>query len=197
MSLTFCLTIDEVEDRFARLGIPARFTAAERTRSATTPMVPHGADLFGFATPEDNPALTLSELRQIVGTDPKKQPSFFDHPWYADEAFMKVPCMPGWHFIKKDVLPDSVGQPLHYIHNSAAQGFELPVAVEVILMLFLHYTGSGEQLLQRKHTWCADKASLNRCVTVGAFGRNGVFLSGHPAGFGSRGLGICPKLRLL
>jgi hypothetical protein len=67
------------------------------------------------------------------------------------------------------------------------------MAIEVVLMLFLHYEATKEQLLLRKHTWCADRASLGRQVTVGAFGRNGVFISGHPAGFASRGLGICAK----
>jgi hypothetical protein len=61
-------------------------------------------------------------------------------------------------------------------------------------MLFLHYVRTGEQLLQKKHTWCKDHASMNRFVTVGAFGRNGLFVSGHPAEFASRGLGICAKL---
>jgi hypothetical protein len=61
-------------------------------------------------------------------------------------------------------------------------------------MLFLHYVGTGEQLLQKKHTWCSDEASLGRSVTVGAFGRNGLFISGHPPEFASRGLGICGKV---
>ncbi|HSU89065.1 MAG TPA: hypothetical protein VLL56_09530, partial [Terriglobia bacterium] len=71
---------------------------------------------------------------------------------------------------------------------------ELPAAIEVALMLFLHFAGTGEQLLQRKHTWCKDPASLGRFVTVGAFGRNGLFLSAHPGMYASRGLGICAKL---
>ena len=37
---------------------------------------------------------------------------------------------------------------------------------------------------------------LGRHVTVGAFGRNGVFLSGHPSNFASQGLGVCPKVVL-
>jgi hypothetical protein len=59
-------------------------------------------------------------------------------------------------------------------------------------MLFLHYLGTGEQLLNRKHTWCRDSASLGRRVTVGAFGRNGVFISAHPPTYTSHGLGVCP-----
>jgi hypothetical protein len=62
-------------------------------------------------------------------------------------------------------------------------------------MLFLHYAGTGVQLLQKKHTWCRDQATQDRFVTVGAFGRNGLFVSGHPAAYASRGLGICAKLR--
>jgi len=67
----------------------------------------------------------------------------------------------------------------------------LPSATEVVLMLFLHYVATGEQLLLKKHTWTKDQASLGRHVTVGAFGRNGVFISGHPGDYSSRGLGIC------
>jgi hypothetical protein len=62
-------------------------------------------------------------------------------------------------------------------------------------MLFLYYMGTQEQLLQKKHTWCKDAASMHRFVTVGAFGRNGLFVSGHPAEFASRGLGICAKIK--
>jgi hypothetical protein len=74
------------------------------------------------------------------------------------------------------------------------RGLELPTAVEITLMLFLHYAETGEQLLHKKHTWCKDQASMNRWVTVGAFGRNGLFVSGHPPEFASRGLGICAKI---
>jgi hypothetical protein len=59
-------------------------------------------------------------------------------------------------------------------------------------MLFLHFAGTGEQLLQRKHTWTCGQDSRKRFVTVGAFGRSGLFVSAHPAGYASRGLGICP-----
>jgi hypothetical protein len=63
-------------------------------------------------------------------------------------------------------------------------------------MLFLHYAGTGEQLLFKKHSWCSDLASMGRRVTVGAFGRNGLFISGHPQNFASRGLGICAKVEI-
>jgi hypothetical protein len=92
-----------------------------------------------------------------------------------------------------DVLPDSIQQSVDYLSSSGNAGLGLPLAVEVVLMLFLHYTGTGEQLLLKKHSWCSDTASMDRHVTVGAFGRNGVFLSGHPPNFASRGLGICGK----
>jgi hypothetical protein len=130
-----------------------------------------------------------------MGTNPSKQPSFFDHPWYLAEPFARHNCSPGWHYLYQSVLPDSISQPLNYIDSLAAEGLELASAVEVTLMLFLHYAGTGTQLLQKKHTWCADRASGNRFVTVGAFGRNGLFVSGHPPEFTSRGLGICAKIK--
>jgi hypothetical protein len=146
---------------------------------------------MGFPIPEDNSALTLSNIKNTVGADPTRQPSFFEHPWYAGEAFMDTPCPSGWRLIYMDVLSESVGQAWDY---PLPHGFALPHAVEVVLMLFLHYARSTEQLLSRKHTWCIDPASGGRRVTVGAFGRNGVFVSAHPPGFGSRGLGVCPRV---
>jgi len=189
------LAAAEVERRFALMGIPNRFTAAERDEFDTTSIVDLPDDVIGFPTPKTNSGLNVLNLRNILGTDPAKQPSFFDHPWYLDEGFAKEDCEPGWHFIYKEVVPDSISQPIHYVSRLRERGLQLPSAIEVVLMVFIHYVGTGGQLLQKKHTWCQDQASLNRFVTVGAFGRNGLFLSGHPAEYASRGLGICPKLK--
>ncbi|PYT03948.1 MAG: hypothetical protein DMF60_16820 [Acidobacteria bacterium] len=170
---------DEVERRFGLLGIPNRFTPQEKAQLATTDIVSEDEGIIAF---------------QLLGTDPAKQPSFFDHPWYLEEPFARVDCGPGWHFLHMDVRPDSISRPINYISSLRDQGLALPSAIEVALMLFLHYAGTGEQLLRKKHSWCWDQASMNRFVTVGAFGRNGLFVSGHPAEFSSRGLGICTKV---
>jgi len=196
MSLTISLTPDEVEQRLAALRIPCRFTPAEKAAYATTGIVNQTERLFGYPTPADNSMLTLSSIKSYVGTDPKHQPSFFEHPWYQDEEFMSTRCPPGWHYLTMDPLPGSIRQPVDYLRSSRGQEFEMPQAVEVILMLFLHFLRTGEQLLLKKHSWCSDVASLNRHVTVGAFGRNGVFVSGHPSNFSSQGLGVCAKVRL-
>jgi hypothetical protein len=190
------LSATEVERRFERMGVANRFTEAEKREFDTTPLINAPDGVIGFPTPEAKAGLNVLNLRKIVGTDPSKQPSFFDHPWYLEEPFGQQDCAPGWHFLHMAVLSDSIAQPIHYASRLEKQGIELPSAVEVILMVFLHFVGTGEQLLQKKHTWCRDQASLERFVTVGAFGRNGLFVSGHPGGYASRGLGICGKLRL-
>ena len=188
------LSPTEVERRFALMGIPNRFTEPERAEFGTIPIVDAKEVVIAFPTPRALSGLNILNLRKIVGTDPRKPPSFFDHPWYLEEPFAQQDCEPGWHFLCTNVVPDSVSQPIHYIDSLRDSGLELPSAVEVVLMLFLHFSGTGEQLLQRKHTWCRDRASLDRFVTVGAFGRNGLFLSAHPGMYASRGLGICAKL---
>jgi hypothetical protein len=196
MSLTISLNPDDLEKRMARLGIACRYTPEERKSFSTTPIIDRPERIFGFPVPADNAGLTLENIKSCVGTDPRRQPCFFEHPWYAGEDFMRVRCKPGWHFLQMDVLQESVQQPVDYLDRLKGCVLGLPEAVEVVLMLFLHYVGAGEQLLLRKHTWCSDRASFNRHVTVGAFGRNGVFLSGHPAGFASRGLGVCARVSL-
>jgi len=189
------LTPDEVESRFRSLGVSNRFSEREKRSIATTGIVREEPDLLAFPTPNENVGLNILNLRRLLGTDPSEPPSFFDHPWYLEEPFAKEDCSAGWHYIYTNVLPESLSQPLDYANSLKARGLELASAVEVVLMLFLHYAGTRAQLLQRKHTWCKDRASLDRWVTVGAFGRNGLFISAHPAGFTSRGLGICPAIR--
>ena len=189
------LTPDEVERRFRSLGLPNRFSEQDKRRTATTGIVRAEPDLLAFPIPNENVGLNILNLRRLLGTDPSKPPSFFDHPWYLDEQFAKEDCSAGWHYVYTNVLPESLSQPFDYAYSLKSCGLELASAVEVVLTLFLHYAGTGEQLLQKKHTWCEDRASLDRWVTVGAFGRNGLFISAHPAGFASRGLGICPRIR--
>lgn len=185
---------DEVERRFALLGISNRFTTEEKEALETTNIVVGDTNIISFPTPAQNSGLNLINLRHLLGTDPAKQPSFFDHPWYLEETFARADCAPGWHSLYLEVLPDSISQSFYYADGLKTRGVALPSAVEVTLMLFLHYAGTREQLLQKKHTWCSDQATLNRYVTVGAFGRNGLFVSGHPPDFASRGLGICGKV---
>jgi hypothetical protein len=187
---------DEVERRFAVLGIANRFTELEKARLNTTQIVYAGTDVIAFPTPEHSTGLNVLSLRRLLGTDPVRQPAFFDHPWYLEDPFSLLNCAPGWHVIYKSVLPESVSRSIDYADSLRAQGLSLPSAIEVVLMVFLHYAGTGEQLLQKKHTWCSDRASMNRSVTVGAFGRNGLFISGHPPEFASRGLGICAKVEI-
>ena len=194
MSLMISLTVDQVEQRLAAMGIACRFTPEERVAFATTPVVNRPERIFAFPTPMENTSLTINNVKSCVGSDPRHQPCIFDHPWYENEEFVRTRCPAGWHLLMMDVLPTSIQQPADYLRSSASEGLELPNSIEVVLMLFLHYVGTGEQLLLKKHTWCADTASLGRHVTVGAFGRNGVFLSGHPSNFASQGLGVCPKV---
>ena len=195
MSLTISLTPIQVEQRLAMLGLDCRFTEAEHSAFTTTPVVSSGERVFGFPTPAGNSALTLSNIKSKVGVNPRSQPSFFEHPWYENEGFMATPCPPGWHFLTMEPISGSIQQPVDYLRSLGRLDIELPQAVEVVLMLFLHYVESREQLLLKKHTWCSDTASMNRHVTIGAFGRNGVFVSGHPSNFASQGLGICGRIR--
>jgi len=195
MSLTISLTPAQVEQRLASLGIECHFTEPERISLATTPIVSRPERTFAFPTPTESSTLSLRNIKAKVGVDPKHQPSFFEHPWYENESFMATPCPPGWHILTMEPISGSILQPVDYLRSLGSSNIELPLAVEVVLMLFLHYVDSREQLLLKKHTWCSDTASLDRHVTIGAFGRSGVFVSGHPFNFASQGLGICGRIR--
>jgi len=188
------LDAQRVQRAFHRLHLPFTFSEQELETLTTTNVVLTDPVLLGFATPRLNDGINILNLRSLLGVESSRPPSFFDHPWYLDEAFGRTDCPPGWHFIQPDVDSDSIGQPHNYSYSLISKGLTLPTAIEVVLMLFLYFAETGKQLLTKKHTWCRDEASLNRFVTVGAFGRNGVFVSSHPGSYTSRGLGICGKL---
>jgi hypothetical protein len=189
------LTPDDVETRLNRLGIHTAFSAAEREHYKTSPIVNSMGACLAFPTPADNARLNILSIREICGTNPQHQPALFDHPWYLEEPFASARCHAGWHVIQRHTPEDTIGATADHYTDSNKSGIQLPSAVEVTLMLFLNYVGTGEQLLHKKHTWCSDVTTLGNFVTVGAFGRNGLFVSGHPGSFSSRGLGICAKFK--
>ena len=182
---------ERVESVFDRLGVKSRFTDGE-LGSLTTTNIVDKSGFLAFPTPEDSQGLSVLALRSALGVDPVRAPCFFDHPWYLEEPFIRRTCAPGWHAVAMDVLPDSVGQPVYYAEDLKGRGLYMPSAVEMALMLFLHFAETGEHLMLRKHTWTRDRTDGGRFVTVGAFGPKGLFVSSHEVGYKSRGLGICP-----
>ena len=192
-SISFQLSPTEVQRLFDHLRIPARFSEAEIQRLNSN-KVQTQKGFITFPTPEDNRALSILNLRKTVGTDPTREPVFFDHPWYLEEPFGHIDCNPGWHSIAMAVTPNSIGQPIYYADSIKGAGLYLASATEVVLMLFLHFSATGRRLMVNKHTWTADRTENKRFVTIGAFGKKGLFVSSHEVGYTSRGLGICPQV---
>lgn len=174
-------------------GIPAGFSDDELERLAATRPEPRQG-FVSFPVPAANRHLSLLGLRAHLGTQPEDSPFvFFDHPWYLDEAFGSDPPLKGWHTIAAAPLEASLDQPVYFADGLVAGGLLLPRASEVALMLFLNLFANGDRLLLRKHTWTRDRTLQRRFVSVGAFGRKGLFVSSHEVGYKSRGLGICPE----
>ncbi len=181
----------DVQRFFDRMGIPARFSHAEIQQLGADNIKTSGGFLT-FPTPEDNSALSILNLRSVVGTDPGRVPAFFDHPWYLEEPFGEVGCSPGWHSLATAVTSESVGQPIYYADSIKDAGHYLASAAEVVLMLLLYFDATGKRLMINKHTWTRDRTENQRFVTIGAFSKKGLFVSSHEVGYCSRGLGICP-----
>jgi hypothetical protein len=188
------LSPTDVGNYFENLGISSKFGATEVRELETQPLRQREG-FMTFPTPRDNEALTVLGLREQLGGDPEHAPSIFDHSWYLEESFGKVPCVPGWHQLAMDVWPDSTARPVYHAEDLKREALYLPTATEVLLMLFLNFARNGERLLLRKHTWTRDRTETTeapRFVSIGAFGKKGVFVSSHEVGYKSRGLGICP-----
>jgi hypothetical protein len=189
------VTTGQIEQIFQKWNLPLKFDADEQRQLSNTTHIVDAVDrILGFPTPKANDGLNILNLRRLLGVDPRHPPSFFDHPWYLDEDFARKNCFPGWHFLHMDVTPGSLSKSHNYHYSYKSENSVLPSAIEIVLMLFIHFEMTGERLLFNKHTWCSDMASLERFVTVGAFGRNGLFISSHPPLFASRGLGLCERL---
>ena len=187
------LSPQEVQQLLDRMGIRARFTQAE-IESLNSDKVQNKQGFITFPTPEDHSALSILNLRKAVGTDPSREPVFFDHPWYLEEPFGNIGCEPGWHSVAMAVTPDSVGQPIFYADSIKGSRQYLASAAEVVLTLFLYFATTGKRLMVNKHTWTTDRTDNKRFVTIGAFGKKGLFVSSHEVGYSSRGLGICPRV---
>jgi hypothetical protein len=78
---------------------------------------------------------------------------------------------------------------------------DLPSHVEAqsFLTLLNTYETANERFVYGRAS-IADRLPLAvgssvRHVTIGAFGKNGVFVSGHPSNVASQGLGICGRIR--
>jgi hypothetical protein len=181
----------EAQECFQRLGISAEFRTVE-ARRLNGDQLWEGEGFLSFPIPEDNEALTVLSLRRALANSPMNQPMLHEHPWYLREPFGDLSCTPGWHSLAQTTMPSTIGQPIYYADSIKSDSLYLPSAAEVVLMLVLHFVLTGQHLLAKKHTWTRDRTKTGRFVTVGAFGKNGLFLSSHEVGYHSRGLGICP-----
>jgi hypothetical protein len=103
------LSAARVQDAFLKLGLPFRFSDIELEKYQSAPTGLPDASMLCFPTPESNSGLNLLNLRKLLGVDPAHPPSFFDHPWYLEEAFGHTNCAPGWHVIETSVRPESQG----------------------------------------------------------------------------------------
>src|SRR5215470_17950240 len=134
---------EQMEHIFAKWQLPNRFDAAERLQLSNTPKIDDSDRVLAFPTPSQCDGLNILNSRQRLGVDPSKPPSFFDHPWYLEERFMRVSCSSGWHCVHMDILPGTAHQPHNYRDSDT---WELPSAIEVVLMLFVHFESVGERL---------------------------------------------------
>src|SRR5262245_6470668 len=127
------LTPDEVERRFRLLGLLNRCSELDKRMTATTTIFPEEPDVLALPVPNENVGLNILNLRRLLGTDPSRPPSFFDHPWYLEEQFATEDCSAGWHFVYTNVLSESLSQPFDYADSLRSRGLELASAVEVVL----------------------------------------------------------------
>src|SRR5579862_5909102 len=160
-----------IEEIFAKWKLPLTFDETERLTVPTVPntmsVVTHSDRILAFPTPRQNQGLNILNLRALLGVNPENPPSFYDHPWYLEEAFVRRDCQPGWHVLSMELLPGSIYQPYNYYYSLSSHNCTLQSAIETVLMVLVHYEMTGERLLFDKHTWCIDEATLGRFVTVG------------------------------
>ena len=125
------VTTAETEQIFLKWNLPLKFNSEEHcTLRTTASVVECPTDTLAFPTPASNDGLNILNLRRLVGVEPNRPPSFFDHPWYLEERFGLKNCAPGWHVIQMDVLPDSIEKPYNYHYSLRSRNLTVPSAIE-------------------------------------------------------------------
>lgn len=91
--------------------------------------------------------------------------------WFGREKFAKeTTCQVGWYRMKKNLIPESLGQPFYKRGWHLQPNETVGKAVVYTYGAFLHLLATGEYLYQLQREgfiWCEDFFSNGRVVTAG------------------------------
>lgn len=127
--------------------------------------------IFGVQKFKNGKKMTLNNMRARFGTNPKKEPCFYNQDWYLKEDFAaRETLKPQWYLVGKNVQPDTRGQDPDRIKKSISLARDFPSAVLAAFTFFAYYfhTG-GEMLWPHDFIWCSDRDSNGDRIYVGRY----------------------------
>lgn len=122
--------------------------------------------ILGVDTLKDGSKVTIRNLRNIFGIDPKiQEPCFYNQDWYDKEEFIDVPMYREWFFVRKNVYEDSRAvQP-----ETLVEKYEFPSAIKCVYSFFVVWLCKGEKLWYHDFVWCSDKDHNGDRIYVGKY----------------------------
>lgn len=127
--------------------------------------------ILGVQKFKNGKKMTLNNLRTRFGTNPKKEPCFYNQDWYLKEDFAAQKTLkPAWYLVSTSVQSNTRGQNPERIKRSVKNGYEFPSAVLAAFTFFTYYfyTGGG-MLWKRDFIWCSDRDSNGDRIYVGRY----------------------------
>lgn len=134
--------------------------------------------------------MTLNNLHVRFGTNPKREPCFYNQDWYLKEDFAaRETLKPQWYLVSKSVQSGTRGQNPERIKRSIKRGYALPSAVLAAFTFFAYYFHTGGKILwKRDFIWCADTDNAGDRIYVGRYQ--------DPKGMSKAGFNIHRHLRI-
>ncbi len=113
--------------------------------------------------------MNIMELRSILGTNPKKEPCFYNQDWYFNEPFAnKIKLENRWYLIKKTV--DEVTRGKNPKEIAQKKNEQLPSAILTAFTFFAYYfLTEGEILWNHDFLWCSDRDSNGDQIYTGRY----------------------------
>jgi len=136
--------------------------------------------------------LSILEIRDKVKHIelPSGQPLLSAQSWYDEESFAKERGEVTWQLVRKTPVDDSTSKNWQEQQALIAKNDEVPSARVMVYTIVGHYLATGEHLFEHIYVRTSSVGSDGRCVDVGGFGSDGLFVDDDWVGAPGGGLGV-------
>ena len=128
--------------------------------------------VLGVEKMNDGSALTLNNLRDVLGVDPsQKEPCFYNQDWYLKEKFANATTLKNkWYLIRKDIPRETRGVRPDILEKKLRKGEQFPSAILTAFTFFAYYFLNKKAMLWKgDFIWCSDKDNNGDRIYTGRY----------------------------